>query len=552
MNTAAAPDAQQQGEWNQESLAAFLKSKGVGASKTAATAQLLIKAGYTTETELLAATESDLRAVNVGVPVMRLILKASAEISKAKRQRMEIPILTVDNDNDNDNQAVIATATATAPQADINAAMQKQIDRLAMKESKAVSFADYYNEKNEEGRIVHWVVAPATGNPPLPAPIRNVDALPRGAELVAIKPFWKGVVETSTLVANISNGYEVGVLGVKKPDIAFYSLDVVRPTAGEYIGYGDCKGEDWSGTSITEKGQAMLYGHRILDAQPQRLHVYGFLTNNERTVLVKTHRSQNRPYKITWDISDVQAFSNGMKTFFRLLKNDNGFLIPPTVNNNLLSIISPLRPGGTCRAFVAKYQEEQVVAKLYSDDSTSCQDRDNIIRTGAIVAAAKSANSMARVPTVRASEGLWLLIQPVGRAFTPERLTLYHITMLVATLKTVHTANVFHRDVRFANIFVLEDGSVLLNDWGSSVLGGRLELVAGCPEPWCHPELRKAVQAVPLAKHDLYSLVASAAELIAPGLDFEGRLRLFEDAITASERSDYDGVVEGMRKAGLR
>ena len=49
MNTAT-PDAQLE-EWNQESLAAYLISKGVGASKTAAAAQLSIEAGYTTETE---------------------------------------------------------------------------------------------------------------------------------------------------------------------------------------------------------------------------------------------------------------------------------------------------------------------------------------------------------------------------------------------------------------------------------------------------------------------------------------------------------------------
>ena len=38
-------------------------------------AELLIEAGYTTETELLAATEEDLRAAQVRVPVARLILK---------------------------------------------------------------------------------------------------------------------------------------------------------------------------------------------------------------------------------------------------------------------------------------------------------------------------------------------------------------------------------------------------------------------------------------------------------------------------------------------
>lgn len=65
--------------------------------------------------------------------------------------------------------------------------MQNQINRLAMKESKAVSFTEYYNEKSRDGRIRHWAVATATGNPPLPAPIRDVANLPRGSEIDAIK-----------------------------------------------------------------------------------------------------------------------------------------------------------------------------------------------------------------------------------------------------------------------------------------------------------------------------------------------------------------------------
>ena len=72
MNTST-PDAQPE-EWKQESLAAYLRKNGVGASKTAAVAKSLIDADYTTEAELLAATENDLRRIGVSVPVTRLIL----------------------------------------------------------------------------------------------------------------------------------------------------------------------------------------------------------------------------------------------------------------------------------------------------------------------------------------------------------------------------------------------------------------------------------------------------------------------------------------------
>ena len=71
MNTAT-PDDQPE-EWNQESLAAYLLSKGVGASKTAAAANLLIEAGYTTETELLAAKEGRLETLGLIRPVLDVL-----------------------------------------------------------------------------------------------------------------------------------------------------------------------------------------------------------------------------------------------------------------------------------------------------------------------------------------------------------------------------------------------------------------------------------------------------------------------------------------------
>ena len=71
MNTAT-PDDQPE-EWNQESLAAYLLSKGVGASKTAAAANLLIEAGYTTETELLAAKEGRLETLGLIDPVLDVL-----------------------------------------------------------------------------------------------------------------------------------------------------------------------------------------------------------------------------------------------------------------------------------------------------------------------------------------------------------------------------------------------------------------------------------------------------------------------------------------------
>lgn len=147
---------------------------------------------------------------------------------------------------------------------------------------------------------------------------------------------------------------------------------------------------------------------------------------------------------------------------------------------------------------------------------------------------------------MRGSENVWLIITPYGTPFTPKRLKLDHVRMLVGTLEAVHGAGIVHRDVRFANIFLLKDDSVLLNDWGSSAPSDELQEVAGCPEPWNHPELRGGTECAPHPKHDLDSLVSSIAELISPGMLDSFRNAVFQKAMEAAENCDYESVVKSL------
>ena len=165
-----------------------------------------------------------------------------------------------------------------------------------------------------------------------------------------------------------------------------------------------------------------------------------------------------------------------------------------------------------------------------------------------ILNSATDAENAAKLPTIEAAEGLWVLITPKGVPFTAQTLQLHHIRMLLKTLKLVHSANVFHRDVRFSNIFMLENDGVLLNDWGSSVQGGVAQLVAGCPEPWCHSDLAGVSECILQAKHYLFSLVATAANLLLPGASEHGRRQLLREAFLAAESADYDGIANGFKR----
>ena len=327
--------------------------------------------------------------------------------------------------------------------------LRKELDELKGQESFAASYANYFSEKSAAGRVTSWMLPVSTNaREHLPVCLRDWEKLDKGAEGDVVKPCWKDLIRNHDIFPGYSTAYKVGLLGTKVPDISFFPANVVKPNAGEFVGYGDCKGDKWSGTSVAEIGQGVQYGHRILDAQPLRTHVYGFFTNNEHTLLFKTYRTGARPYIVHWQISGVMAFDQA--TFFNLMRTDNGFMLPPTVDGKLVSMIKPLRPGRTCRAFLSKYDGEDVVAKLFHNSLQVQDNRQNLLDAKAAVDAAKR-DALSKIPTVQGSEGVWLIITPYGTPFTPEILKMSHIRMLVGSLEAVHAAGIVHRDVRFSN-----------------------------------------------------------------------------------------------------
>jgi hypothetical protein len=445
-----------------------------------------------------------------------------------------------DNNNNNNNINTIRR-------------LEKVVYGLKSRDSKAVSYADYYQEKLNEGRIHRWTV-PLISNPEmyLPESLKNNNwkcLLETGPEKDVVKPCWKRLIdESSELFPGHSVGYEVGLLGTKIPDIAFFPSNVEKPRTSEYEAYGDCS---WSGNSLSELGQGIQYGHRILDANPLRTHVYGFITNNSIVVLLKSTRSRERPCLVHWDITGALTFEQGMAMFFKLVREDSGYLQPPIVRNQHLTIKASLGQGRTCRAFLADYNGMNVVAKLYDCEETVNENVQQLdvanaaMQRGVMVAA--SAAAACRIPTVQGYEGKWLLMTPVGIPFTYNTIRQDHIRILVSSLKIVHKAGIIHRDVRFANIFHLTtDDSVLLNDWGSSIQSESLELVAGCPDQWAHPDIIGVTEAVPHPKHDLCSLISSFGELIAPGLSPIKRKVLLREAFHAAENCDYGQVVDNL------
>jgi Protein kinase domain len=422
--------------------------------------------------------------------------------------------------------------------------LQKRMDAMEIMDSKVVSCADYCLEKLQQNRVYFgWTPRAPESFTSFPMVLFDENnPAPQGNETHVIKPYWMKILETP-LIDGLRNGYQTGSLGTKLPDVAFYPKTIKWPNAADYVAFGDCKGLSWTGTSRDEIGQVMLYARSVLDAQPQRLHVYGFITNNQSVVLVRGYRAEYRPFTVCWDVSNVLTFEAGMKAFFYLMVQDNGFVGSPT-----LAINHTLRPGGSCRAFTATYNGRNVVAKLYDDASNVEEEAQKI---AGVRHECKINLQKAEFPVVVAVDSCWLLVTPVGTPFTAATFRLEHLKMLLQTLKTVHEAEIVHCDVRFSNIFLVEHGRVLLNDWGSSIhKPATLTPVLGCPAPYCHPDLMAASVCLPKPKYDLYSLVASIAYMHAPSIP-KGHAIFFENAFACAKQLDYEGMANAFATVGL-
>jgi len=445
-----------------------------------------------------------------------------------------------------------ATLTTNANTARFEAALNdvtKRLNEVLTRDTFAVSYSNYYEEKEKQSRIAFWHTQPArdSGSKTLLGK-RVLDAQAEtGPESKKVKPFWKKFMQEDSeqIVPGISNDYEAASLGPKTPDICFFQSHVATPSAESFIAAGDCKGDKWTGKSTSEKGQIMLYLRKILDAQPNRQHAYGFVTNNKIVVLVKASRASCSPFEVIWEISDVLTYVSGMTLFVDLMTADNGYRPNPTFNGDTVSVQRPLRPGGSCRAYLGRFKGEDVVVKVYSSNELA---QANHARIAEINSAMENKNQDgATLPITRGLSEQWLLVQPIGQPFTPTSFSHAHLKCVLNTLKQTHTAGYVHRDVRMANMFDLGGGRILLNDWGSMAAKDNLTPYEGCPPPFSHPLLDRMVQHIPLAKHDLYSLVYSSAKLVAPGFSADAIQSVFGDAFRTVELVDYDGVYASLK-----
>ena len=133
-----------------------------------------------------------------------------------------------------------------------------------------------------------------------------------------------------------------------------------------------------------------------------------------------------------------------------------------------VQILEFLGAGHSSTVYSGIYKREKVVVKVCSPN---CIQHEKKILN--------ELKNIANVPKfVGECEGA-LLVKPVANTFSYTDMTKEHISQLVEVLKYAHSNNIVHRDVRAPNMFITDQKTALLNDWGSACEGGVNPLFEG-------------------------------------------------------------------------
>lgn len=226
------------------------------------------------------------------------------------------------------------------------------------------------------------------------------------------------------------------------------------------------------------------------------------------------------------------------------------------------TLIRFLGEGSLARAYECRAERtgEIVVVKVFkrhtSEDSGNVQ---RVLRENRVVAGLRSHRHIARVLDVGESPaGPYVVFERLrgtdlrarlvnqGRMAVPDALVA--VRDAARALEAAAAAGVIHRNLKPSNLFLLEDGSVKLTDFGFAASLGRLggpDNVYGTPA-FVAPELLRS--AAPDSRTDAYALGATLFQLVTARPLFEGATA---DVLAAHEKKPVPSIATMVPDAGI-
>ena len=275
--------------------------------------------------------------------------------------------------------------------------------------------------------------------------------------------------------------YKIKTIEELKPDGVLISKGGYAPSAITIIGTIEKKSGSSHEFSPENKQQVMDYNHALLIKQTTRRQVFSILHNAKYVVLIKSERyggTDSELRRVKHKISGActlheEAGQSLLKTFFSMTAEQHGYEIPSIPGFKLKDVLGQ---GSTSTAYCITRTSESrdFVAKVYHRQEQAQVDMEHEAHI------LKLLKPMQHVPilevitsaTIGSRTVPCLVLSPVGLHMQPpstslrRSLTPADIDMVIDVLQQAHNIGIIHRDVRLANLYLIQDGGVLVNDWG--------------------------------------------------------------------------------------
>ncbi|RGB25083.1 kinase-like domain-containing protein [Rhizophagus diaphanus] len=333
----------------------------------------------------------------------------------------------------------------------------------------------------------------------------------------------------------VEDVHSIPLLATRKPDFVFIAKD--RPLdALHVVAVGEIKPRSGKGFSNADVGQAITFGEKVLQLQPQRAYVYVVLTDCINIDIYKVTRvhNSNNSYDARFLYGHIKPEllcypSNGWKYLVTILEcnpENLGWLEPSLKFNSdtdIVRLVRSINTGRTSNVYQGKYANMDVVVKLAKDEKyLSCFKREKTVLESL---------DLPHIPKLHLHDEKSLIMTPLGMKV--KSLEKRDIKSIIETLKIVHEKNIVHMDLRRYNFIRDYDEKIIIIDWGYSTTKNETGDFAGALE--CMPDdiLKSLANGEPITyspRIDLICLVRSFY------------LMLHKPANTAMERISFDKI----------
>ena len=280
--------------------------------------------------------------------------------------------------------------------------------------------------------------------------------------------------------------YEHAINVQNTPTLATHKPDYLlrkKGRAGEQsiVVVGEIKSISSSSSSAgdfsdQDRGQILDFLQMVLQVQPWRTFVYGFLTDCRRFEFVRATRVQSEVQFVASGV--LKDDDDGWIQLQQLLNQDEEMLGFRDVSIDGWKLDFVLGHGSTSVVFVARNMEKELadpaVCKLYLSSDRGLDYRRLEHDALELIADVPCVPKLVESAPVVTSSGLSVLLtSPAGLNIMEVCLPISSFAPLVQTLQTIHSRQLLHNDISPDNIFAVHISKskyqVFLNDFGSAM-----------------------------------------------------------------------------------